>query len=552
MASTAHRGGASSRGGGARSRGRVVGLVLATILAAALVAVGAPAASASSGVVAWGDNFYGQLGNGTTANSYVPVAVSGLSEVTAVVGGVEHSLALLANGTVAAWGDNWYGELGDGTTLNSDVPVAVPGLDGVTALAAGEGHSLALLGDGRVMAWGENYEGQLGDGTTSRSDVPVAVCAVGTVGACPSGPYLEGVKAIAAGDRYSVALLDNGTVVAWGANTNGQLGDVSTTGPETCDPGACSKIPVVVSGLSGVTAIAGGAFHVLALRDDGTVMAWGWNGFGQLGDGTAEDSDEPVAVSGLSDVKAVTAGYYHSAALLADGTVVTWGSNQFGQLGDGSSEGPSECFACSTTPVPVSGLSGVTAISSGSGSRFTLALLGGGTVWGWGFNNSGQLGVGTATGPEVCSGSPCSTTPLEVSGLSGATAIAAGFEWGLATTGSASGPLEPPVSTEPPGPTVPTEPGGPTEPVGPTEPPGPSGPTEPPGSTGPTESTGVTGVTGSTGTADVAGAKGSKSCGGHSRNQRSRRRPLCARPHRSGGGSQTASQSRRARAARRA
>jgi alpha-tubulin suppressor-like RCC1 family protein len=374
-------------------------VLAAVVLAAVTAAIAAPAQATPNVTKAWGFNKDGELGNGTeTEGTDVPVAVSGLSEVAALSGGASHSLALLNNDTVMAWGKNVGGQLGDGTTTNSDVPVAVSGLSGVAAISAGQGgnHSLALLKNGTVMAWGANDSGQLGNGTNSNSDVPVAV----------SG--LSEVAAISAGNEHSLALLKNGTVMAWGNNDSGQLGNGTT---------ANSDVPVAVSGLSGVISVAGGARHSLALLTNGTVMAWGKNVAGQLGDGTTTNSDVPVAVSGLSGVAAISGGGNYSLALLANGTVMAWGINSEGELGNGSSVGPETCgnlppFACSRTPVAVSGLSGVTAISGGGGTH-GMALLSNGMVKDWGVNTSGQLGNGSK-GPEACGTGSCSTTPVAV------------------------------------------------------------------------------------------------------------------------------------------
>ncbi len=166
-------------------------------------------------VMAWGWNGSGQLGDGSEANSDVPVGLNGLSEVVAVSAGEAHSLALLKSGTVMAWGSDYYGQLGDGSSeTQSDVPVAVHGLSEVTAIAAGGSHSLALLKDGKVMAWGDNETGQLGDGSEGQfSDVPVEV------------KGLSEVTAIAAGGSHSLALLKDGKVMVWGNDEYGQLGD---------------------------------------------------------------------------------------------------------------------------------------------------------------------------------------------------------------------------------------------------------------------------------------------------------------------------------------
>jgi len=351
-----------------------VALLLVGVLALAVSA--AWASAATNGVVSWGANLERQLGDGSSeAFSDTPVAVSGLSGVTAVSAGGLHSLALLGGGTVMAWGDNESGQLGNGRNETvSSVPVAVSGLSGVTAIAAGGEHSLALLSNGTVMAWGNNESGQLGTGNFNQSDVPVAV------------KGLSGVAAISAGSDYSLALLKTGTVMAWGEDEVGQLGDgaVKTT-----------DAPVAVKGLSGVAAISAGGDHSVALLKTGAVMAWGDDEAGQLGEQIAEEgepqfSDVPVAVHGLSGVSAVAAGGFFSLALLKGGTVMAWGADAHGQLGNGAAAADFE------EPVAVSGLGGVTAISAGE--QHGVALLAGGTAMDWGANEDGILGDGASGG----------------------------------------------------------------------------------------------------------------------------------------------------------
>jgi YD repeat-containing protein len=145
---------------------------------------------------------------------------------------------------------------------------------------------------------------------------------------------------------------------------------------------------VQVSGLADVSAIAGGSYHTIVLKADGTVWAWGYNGSGQLGDGTTTDRSTPVQVSGLADVAAIAGGYSHTIALKTDGTIWAWGWNEYGQLGDGTTTDRS-------SPVQVSGLSDVAAIAAGG--HHTIVLKADGTVWAWGYNGSGQLGDGTTT-----------------------------------------------------------------------------------------------------------------------------------------------------------
>jgi alpha-tubulin suppressor-like RCC1 family protein len=216
---------------------------------------------------------------------------------------------------------------------------------------------------------------------------------------------LSGVAAIAGGFNHSLALLEGGTLMAWGSNSHGQLGNGTTKN---------SNVPVPVSGLSGVTAISAGSEHNLALLSNGTVMAWGANGSGQLGNGTTENSDVPVAVSGLSSVVGISAGSNHSLAVLSNGTVVAWGRNSFGQLGDATTEN-------SDVPVAVSGLSGV--VATAGGDAYSLALRSNGTVMAWGENEFGELGDGTTNPSDV---------PVEVSNLTGVSAISAGGKHSLA------------------------------------------------------------------------------------------------------------------------
>ena len=314
----------------------------------------------------WGNNSYGQLGDGTNSFRSTPVQLTSLSGMQSASAGAYHSLGLRSDGTVWAWGYNGFGQLGDGSTSNRNAPVQVSGLTGVVAVSAGYGHSLALRSDGTVWAWGYNNYGQLGNGTTMNQTTPQQVAG------------LSGIVAIEAGDYHSLALRSDGTVWAWGYNYYGQLGDGSTTNRLT---------PVKVANLSGVIGIAANMTHSIAVRSDGTVWTWGCNSDAQLGDGTTTNRSTPVQVTGLTGAVAVSAGISHSLALKADGTVWAWGNNNYGQLGDGTTINRS-------TPVRVSNLSGIVSISTGYSHN--LALRSDGTVWAWGSNGSNQLGDGTA------------------------------------------------------------------------------------------------------------------------------------------------------------
>jgi len=326
------------------------------------------ALKSDSSLRAWGWNGNGQLGNGntTTTNTNPPVTVLGLNDVKAMSGGWGHSLALRNDGTVWAWGYNYYGQLGNNSTADSWTPIQVKDssgagfLSGIIAIAAGNGHSLALKNDGTIWAWGFNYYGQLGVSTNagtfygSSNGILLPVQVQGLPGGA--------VTAIAGGSgNHSLALI-NGTVYAWGWNNYGQLG--------TGTASTYSYVPVLVSNtLAGITAISAGAYHNLALKNDNTVWAWGWNNEGQMGNGaTSAYSATPAQVSSLTGVTAIASGGYHNLALKSDGTpggtVWAWGRGGDGQLGNNS-------YTNRSTPVQVTGpagvgfLSGVTGIAAG-------------------------------------------------------------------------------------------------------------------------------------------------------------------------------------------
>jgi len=333
-------------------------------------------------VFAWGHDASGELGDGSTTARPLPVAVTAVpAGAVAVAAGKSHGLALMADGTVFGWGHNRSGELGDGTKIDRLLPVRIKGLHDVRGLAAGDGFSLALEADGTVLAWGNNKSGQLGDGNAPMDHAAAAV----VHGLGPS----SGVVEIAAGSSFGMVRKADGSVWEWGNGTSGQLGDGKNDK---------QSAPTVVKGLgpgSHVIAVAGGGAFSLALKSDGTVLAWGHNRSGQLGDShPGIDRAVPAAVVGLgagSGVVGIAAGDSFSLALKKDGTVLAWGHNKSGELGDGSA--PTD----HATPVRVAGFgpgSGVRAVAAGG--FHALAITASGIVWAWGNNSSGELGDGTA------------------------------------------------------------------------------------------------------------------------------------------------------------
>lgn len=325
-------------------------------------------------LAAWGYNTNGELGDGTTIPSITPRPVLDLTGVVASAAGDNHSMALLTDKAIWVWGDNTLGQLGIGAedTEIHSTAVKLTGLSDIISLAAGSFHSMALKSDGTVWAWGGNNEGQLGNGTFDNQSSPIQVS-----DPSDASGYLQGVVAIAAGEKHSLAVNNDGSIFAWGWNNIGQLGNMTT---------ANSFVPVNVVGISNVKEVAAGSLHSLALQTDGTVWSWGWNGEGQLGDGTNINSLAPVQVTGLSGVNKISSGSLHSMALKSDGTVLTWGFNLYGQLGNG-------VVTDSNAPVLASDLSAVTSIAGGY--LHSIALRADGTVWTWGDNYSGQLGYDT-------------------------------------------------------------------------------------------------------------------------------------------------------------
>jgi alpha-tubulin suppressor-like RCC1 family protein len=373
----------------------VVGLG-ASISKGAAGAMHACVLTAAGGVKCWGNNKYGQLGDGTTIDRLTPVNVVGLaSGVVKVEAGALHTCAVLVSGGVKCWGENVDGQLGDGTTNSSSVPVNVYGLtSGITDVGTGASHTCALTTVGGVKCWGKNGRGRLGDGTNVDRLTPVDVLGQTT-----------GVVALELGQQHSCVLKQSGSVRCWGANYSGQLGDGTDIDRWTS---------VAVGNLgSGVVGLTAGESHTCALFNNGDAKCWGANYSGELGDGTFNTHYVPVPVTGLPGAATVLeAGHFHTCAVLGGGAVYCWGDNWNGQIGDGSTtEQPS--------PVAVPSLqSGVTDLFAGG--KFTCGRMGDASVMCWGAGGNGQLGDGAL---------PWEPTPIGVIGLTPAS-VEVNFESG--------------------------------------------------------------------------------------------------------------------------
>jgi alpha-tubulin suppressor-like RCC1 family protein len=384
----------------------------------------------------WGANESGQLGDGNTTDSSAPVAVTGITGAAEVAAGFFHTCARFPSGAVQCWGRNNAGQVGDSPPLPEAVttPVPVPGIT-ATAITSGGYHTCALLGDRSVRCWGGNNLGQLGNGTSDPPPPPGVDPEAPRSSNPVRGPQdpmavsgINSAVAISAGGLFTCALLQDGTIRCWGDNTYGQLGDGAAIPPRPTR--SFSSTPVTVIGLTTpAVAIDAGNFHMCAVFQGGEVRCWGRNDDGRLGNGTsgqssgAADSSTPTTVPATPAVPdfaaaALGPGAEHVCAVLADGRVSCWGDNNWGQLGNETPENPAVC--CAFAPArPATGIS--TAIDASSGAEHTCVLLRDGTVWCWGNNKFGRVGV-PLTDPRTreCPGSTsCAFAPVQVDGLGG-------------------------------------------------------------------------------------------------------------------------------------
>ena len=328
---------------------------------------------------ACGFNQYGQFGNGTTSTFATYFTKIGNETNWADIfccssnSTGNHTMGLKTDGTLWAWGLNTYGQLGIGNTTNQSTPVQVSLPNGkfVANISLGGNHTLALMTDGTLYSWGYNSNGQLGIGNTNNSSYPVQV-------SLPNGLIASG---IATGGGYSFAIMTNGTMYGWGTNSTGQVGNGTIT------TSVLSPVKVSLPVLKYAKAATAGTGQSLAIMTDGTLYSWGQNNNGQLGIGSTTNQSTPTQVTlpqGKS-VQNVIAGFYHTMATMTDGSLYAWGNNGYGQLGIGNTTNQ-------TTPTLVSNISANANNGSLGAANHTIVITTNGSVYSWGNNFNAQLG----------------------------------------------------------------------------------------------------------------------------------------------------------------
>ena len=316
-------------------------------------------------------NGWGELGNGTTAQSGANILVRRLTGITAMSVTLD-TVCAAARGEAYCWGMNWNGQVGTGSDDEGRIatPTKVLGLSDVTDVSAGLAGTCAVAG-GSVYCWGDNQFGQLGDGTTTDRLTPTRVVGL---------DHATSVSINGNNGSAAACAVSDGRAHCWGDNAVGQLGNGTATGE--------SNRPTLVPGLNNVTAISTNGITVCAVAD-AKAYCWGYNYDGQLGDGTAKRKFTPTLVPGLTDVTAISTGGVglsgNTTCAIAGGTPYCWGTNNYGQLGDGTT-------VERRSPVPVKGVTRAGTITT-SGENACAGTADG--PFCWGLNHAGQLGVGT-------------------------------------------------------------------------------------------------------------------------------------------------------------
>lgn len=331
---------------------------------------------ASNGTIwAWGSNYYGEIGDGTNSDKNVPTASGSTSGWQSIVAGGMVTFAIKTDGTLWAAGMNTAGQLGDGTMTNRNTLTQI-GTDTnwktvSTHKSTDLTHTLAIKNNGALWAWGENTEGQLGDGTNINRTIPTIIGSE------------SNWQSVSAGYKSTAAIKINGTLWTWGANNYGVLGDGST--------GSNRNTPAQVGNDTDWRMVSVGNSFMLAIKNNGTLWAAGYNVVGQLGDGTYNNRNTIIQIGTDTNWIAVSAGGSHSLALKGDGTLWAWGNKIHGQLGMGAPAEHSNII----TPTQVGTDTNWKIVSAGS--RHSLAQKIDGSLWSWGANEYGQQGNGALT-----------------------------------------------------------------------------------------------------------------------------------------------------------
>ncbi len=323
----------------------------------------------SSRVYCSGYNGYGQLGDNSTSQRTTAVQVRNLTDVKQVTAANHHSCALKDNGTVWCWGYNSHGNLGDGTTTRRRTPVQTRGLTNVTQIATGSYHNCARKSDGTVWCWGYNGYGQLGIGNTSNSTTPRQVRG------------LTGATNVTLGRHHACARMANGTVKCWGY---GYFHNVRNTSQRSYR----FTTPQTVNGVSGVAEFKSYGYGNCYRRANGTVGCFGYGCHGQMGDGGSGCYNHGNrTVSGATDSVELGGGAYHMCSRDSAGAVKCWGYNYYGQIGDGSTTNRN-------TATLVSSMTDAVSLSQGAAAFHTCASRSGGSTSCWGRNQYGGIGIG--------------------------------------------------------------------------------------------------------------------------------------------------------------
>lgn len=436
------------------------------INAHASISVGSSSAcaiGAGGRVDCWGVNPDGLLGVGAAAatgcQGYCtprPAPVPGITSAISVAVGDEFACALLGSGLVDCWGADNYGQLGVGEVSGpqscqvvagelpcAQHPITVGGIRNAVSIGAGGADACAVVKGGEAYCWGAAADGVLGD----ESEQGTQTCGGGSAAArCDPNPTpvfgVGDATAVAVGSLDACALVVDGRVLCWGDDGDGQLGDDTTGGPQSCtgqgSPEPCSLVPVLVHGISGAKSVTVGAADACALRATGVVDCWGDNSLAELGGGSTGAPDRcgphataceatPARVDLHGDAEQISAGYQDACAVLRTGAVDCWGTAENGALGIGTARALQTCVGaverddqqCADTPTPATGVGDAVAVSAGVGTTCIRTGRGGADCWGG--NQTGQLGDGGNGGPRTCvtatGDQPCAMTAQPVHGV---------------------------------------------------------------------------------------------------------------------------------------